>query len=292
MGQTTSMPSPLPRASSNRNKTKQTFLHMLCHICQSISSHMQIMKEIEEVRLELKKKKKNCEDCFVCWNLPEYYFINNWEFLVSSNNLQLKNRIIKLRNGTLPAISVNKRCHNHQWLQSSNVSPWALRTLSKENNTFHLASIRLEPLPKVSPEEIPDLKIPHTSLQITAVHIKGMTSVSPDSCIWSSQEVLVVKNLPTNVDQDLILGWRRFPGEGNGNPPPYSCVENSLDRGAWCATVHGVTKHWTGLNTHWLGVPSIHRKVLNSLTWDIWFSLIDNNILMFRLLNLFRKTSI
>ena len=58
MGQTTSMPSPLPRASSNRNKTKQTFLHMLCHICQSISSHMQIMKEIEEVRLELKKKKK------------------------------------------------------------------------------------------------------------------------------------------------------------------------------------------------------------------------------------------
>jgi len=35
---------------------------------------------------------------------------------------------------------------------------------------------------------------------------------------------------------------RRFPGEGNGNPLWYSCLENPMDRGAWWAKVHGVTK--------------------------------------------------
>ena len=34
-------------------------------------------------------------------------------------------------------------------------------------------------------------------------------------------------------------------GEGNGNPLQYSCLENPMDRGAWCVTVHGVTKSWT-----------------------------------------------
>ena len=39
-----------------------------------------------------------------------------------------------------------------------------------------------------------------------------------------------------------ISGWRRAPGEGNGYPLQYSCLENSMDRGAWLATVNGVTK--------------------------------------------------
>ena len=39
----------------------------------------------------------------------------------------------------------------------------------------------------------------------------------------------------------LILGSRRSPGEGNGCPLQYSCLENSMDRGAWGAAVHGVT---------------------------------------------------
>ena len=43
-------------------------------------------------------------------------------------------------------------------------------------------------------------------------------------------------------DPGLIPGWRRFPGEGNGNPLQYSCLENSTDRGAWRATVHGVAE--------------------------------------------------
>ena len=40
----------------------------------------------------------------------------------------------------------------------------------------------------------------------------------------------------------LIPGLEIFPEEGNGNPLQYSCLENSTDRGAWQATVHGVTK--------------------------------------------------
>ena len=38
------------------------------------------------------------------------------------------------------------------------------------------------------------------------------------------------------------------PGEGNGNPLQYSCLENPMDGGAWWAAVHGVTKSWTRLN--------------------------------------------
>ena len=43
-------------------------------------------------------------------------------------------------------------------------------------------------------------------------------------------------------DLDLIPGSERHPGEGNGNPLQYSCLENPMDRGAWRATVHGVAR--------------------------------------------------
>ena len=56
----------------------------------------------------------------------------------------------------------------------------------------------------------------------------------------------VVKCLPANAgdtgDADLIPGSRRSPGEGNGNPLQYSCLANPMDRGAWQAIVHGVTR--------------------------------------------------
>ena len=43
-------------------------------------------------------------------------------------------------------------------------------------------------------------------------------------------------------DLGSIPGLGRFPGEGNGNPLQYSCLENPMDRGAWQATVHGVRR--------------------------------------------------
>ena len=46
-------------------------------------------------------------------------------------------------------------------------------------------------------------------------------------------------------DLGLILGWGEYPGEGNGNPLQYSCLENSMDRGAWQAIVHRVAKSRT-----------------------------------------------
>jgi len=49
-------------------------------------------------------------------------------------------------------------------------------------------------------------------------------------------------------DLGSIPGSGRFPGEGNGYPPQYSCLENSMDGGTWWTTVHGVTKAWTRLH--------------------------------------------
>ena len=53
----------------------------------------------------------------------------------------------------------------------------------------------------------------------------------------------VVKNLPANSgDAGSIPGLERFPGRGNGNSSQYSCLKNSMDRGVWWATVHGLAK--------------------------------------------------
>ena len=53
----------------------------------------------------------------------------------------------------------------------------------------------------------------------------------------------MLKNLPASAgDMDSISGSGRSPGGGNGNPLQYSCLENSMDRGAWRATVHEVAE--------------------------------------------------
>ena len=51
-------------------------------------------------------------------------------------------------------------------------------------------------------------------------------------------------------DPGSIPGFGRSPGEGNGNPLQYSCLENPMDRAAWWATVHGVAKSQTRLSGH------------------------------------------
>ena len=57
------------------------------------------------------------------------------------------------------------------------------------------------------------------------------------------QRWLSVKYLPVNAGDTRSAG--SIPGGGNGNPLQYSCLEDSMDRGAWRDTVHGVTKTWT-----------------------------------------------
>ena len=59
----------------------------------------------------------------------------------------------------------------------------------------------------------------------------------------------VVKNLTANAG-DAFPGSGRSPGEGTGDPPQFSLLENSKDRVAWQDTVHGVRKSWTRLSEH------------------------------------------
>ena len=70
-------------------------------------------------------------------------------------------------------------------------------------------------------------------------------------CVGASQVVLVVKTLPANArderDTGSIPGSGRSPGRKHGNPFQDSCLENPKERGAWWATVHGVTNSQTGL---------------------------------------------
>ena len=63
-------------------------------------------------------------------------------------------------------------------------------------------------------------------------------------------------------DLGLIPGSGRSPGEGNGNPLQYSCLENPMDRGAWQAIVHGVTRVGHDLVTK----PPNHHSFLYSPT--------------------------
>ena len=86
------------------------------------------------------------------------------------------------------------------------------------------------------------------------------------ACIVSDEKSRVISFVPLNVipcglpcgldgeesacnaDLGLILGLGRSPGEGNGNLLQYSCLENSMDRRAWQAVVHGVANSQTGLS--------------------------------------------
>ena len=80
------------------------------------------------------------------------------------------------------------------------------------------------------------------------------------------QVALVVKNLPANAgdirDMGSIPGSGRSPGGGHGNPLQYSCRQNHMDRGAWWATVHSVTKSQT-----WLKWLSKYIRIIGLPRW-------------------------
>ena len=63
-------------------------------------------------------------------------------------------------------------------------------------------------------------------------------------------------------DVGLIPGSGRSPGVGNGNPFQYSCLEKSMDRGVWQATVHGVEKSQTRLGTQ---ISEVQKNIMHCL---------------------------
>ena len=81
--------------------------------------------------------------------------------------------------------------------------------------------------------------------------------------LWGFPGGSMVKNPPVNAgDGGLIPGSGRSPGGGNDNSLQYTCLENPMDRGAWWATVHGVTKSQTRLKQ-----LSTHHCVCG---WGVW----------------------
>ena len=62
---------------------------------------------------------------------------------------------------------------------------------------------------------------------------------------WASLVAQMIKNLPADPGSLPVSG--RSPGGGHGNPLQYSCLENSMGRGAWWSPIHRITKSWTRL---------------------------------------------
>ena len=107
-------------------------------------------------------------------------------------------------------------------------------------------------------------------LSLTRPREGGSRIISSHACflnLWSSFSLVLIYVLlyicqdfpssfegkesgPNAGDPGSVLGLGRSPGEENGNPLQYSCLENSMNRGAWRATVHGVTKSWTRLSDY------------------------------------------
>ena len=81
---------------------------------------------------------------------------------------------------------------------------------------------------------IPDIKETSVRIIISLYHKRGLQA---------SLIAQLIKNLPAMQETQIrFLGWKDPPGEGNDNPFQYSCLENPMDRGAWRATVHGLTR--------------------------------------------------
>ena len=107
--------------------------------------------------------------------------------------------------------------------------------------------------------------------------------------VGASQGALVVKNPSANAgdirDVGLIPGLGRSPGGGYGSPLQYSCLENPMDRGAWRATVYGVTKSRTQLkrlimhaHAHYFGIIISLNFVTHLAHFLIAHPIVNNHI--------------
>ena len=105
----------------------------------------------------------------------------------------------------------------------------------------------------------------HGQRSLTGYSLQGRKEL--DTTVWLNNNNSVSKIIAFNIQAfpggsdgkesacnagglGSIPGSGRSPGEGNGNPLQCSCLENPMDRRAWWAAVHGVTKSWIQLSTH------------------------------------------
>ena len=100
---------------------------------------------------------------------------------------------------------------------------------------------------------------------------------STDLCLFLCHNK--VKNQPTNAgdarETDSTPGLGPSPGEGDGNTLQYSCLENPMGRGAWWASVHGVTERWTQLgdtHTH-ITISWLQLLCSKFWSWELWVPL-------------------
>jgi len=78
----------------------------------------------------------------------------------------------------------------------------------------------------------------------------------------------MVESASSAGDPGSIPGSGRSPGEGNGNPFQYSCLENPMDGGAWQATVHGIAKSQTQLSDFTSPVNRLfHSFLVSFMAW-------------------------
>ena len=135
-----------------------------------------------------------------------------------------------------------------------------------------------------------DCKICNPTLENRFI-VMLMVKLRPYSLIWMTRLLScywdVLYNSPGGSDGNAsacsagdlgsIPGSGRSAGEGNGNPLQYSCLENSMDGGAWWATVHGVAKSqtrlsdWqTHLNSHSVGRENKAKDDTRHHTWTVY----------------------
>ena len=139
------------------------------------------------------------------------------------------------------------------------VTPWTLQARIQEWVGF--------PFSRGSSRPRNQTRVSCISAHSLPTELSGKPYRSLDNTIWNGRDhftwtyskasithraslvAQMIKNLPRNVgDPGSIIGSGRSCGEGHGYPLKYSCLENPMDRGAWCATVHAVTKSQTWLS--------------------------------------------
>ena len=161
-------------------------------------------------------------------------------------------------------MSKNKIARNKPNQGLKNVCPENYKTLTKELGMIQRNG-KISHIPRMRRKNIVKMVILHKEIgKLNAIPMTFFTELEQVilNIIWTHKRPWLLwwlKGFPGDTDDKesacnsgnpgSIPGLGRYPGEGNGNPLLYSCLENSVDRGAWYVTViHGVAKSQTQLS--------------------------------------------